>query len=403
MGKSAQFFLHTWLPDAMEGPTPVSALIHAATMVTAGVYLLCRMNPLLGLTPNARLVIAIIGAATAFVAATVACAQKDIKKVLAFSTVSQIGYMILAVGSGAYVAAIFLMICHAFYKALLFLGAGSVIHGLHHEQLISRMGGLRKLMPWTYATFLVGWLSIAGVPPFSSFWSKGDVLDNVYRRYPALWIVGIATALLTAYYMSRLFFVAFTGEARFDKPGPKGEPPIASPHESPWVMRLPLVVLAVCTILILFTDLPWMHTHNMATFLQPVFAERLFEPNESAATQFVLGCVDGILAIAGVLIAWRLWRKGQEHPELEPEFLERVWYWDDLYDAVIGRPSTRLSVLSAQFDTKVLDGAVMGVAAATTTKARLLRRIQTGQLRQYALVLLAGVVALLAYLLTRVF
>ena len=204
-GKSAQIPLFNWLPDAMEGPTPVSALIHAATMVTAGVYLLCRMNPVLHLAPNAEVVIAVIGAATAFVAATVATAQDDIKKVLAFSTVSQIGFMVMAVGANAYIAAIFLMVCHAFYKALLFLSAGSVIHGLHHEQDIKRMGGLRKFMPWTFGAFLIGWLSIAGVPPFASFWSKGDVLDNVYRHYPALWALGIVTALLTAYYMSRLF------------------------------------------------------------------------------------------------------------------------------------------------------------------------------------------------------
>ena len=179
-GKSAQIPLFNWLPDAMEGPTPVSALIHAATMVTAGVYLMCRMNPILHLTPTGMETIAIIGGVTAFVAATIACAQQDIKKVLAFSTVSQIGYMFLAVGSGAYVAAIFLMVTHAFYKGLLFLGAGSVIHGLDDEQDIKRMGALRRYMPWTTVTFIVGWLAIAGVPPLSGFWSKGDVLDNVF-------------------------------------------------------------------------------------------------------------------------------------------------------------------------------------------------------------------------------
>ena len=223
-GKSAQIPLFNWLPDAMEGPTPVSALIHAATMVTAGVYLLCRMNPLLSLSPDGRVVIAIIGGATAFVAATIGTSQRDIKKVLAFSTVSQIGFMVLAVGTGAYVAAIFLMICHAFYKALLFLGSGSVIHGLHGEQDIDRMGALRKFMPITFATFLIGWLAIAGVPPFASFWSKGDVLDSVYRHYPALWVLGIITAILTAYYMSRLFFLVFTGKARFDEPAADGRP-----------------------------------------------------------------------------------------------------------------------------------------------------------------------------------
>ena len=355
-GKSAQIPLFNWLPDAMEGPTPVSALIHAATMVTAGVYLLCRMNPLLGLTPNARLVIAIIGGATAFVAATVGTSQRDIKKVLAFSTVSQIGFMVLAVGSGAYIAAIFLMICHAFYKALLFLGAGSVIHGLHDEQDIRRMGGLRKLMPWTFGTFLIAWLSIAGVPPFSSFWSKGDVLDAVY-----LWVLGLVTAVLTAYYMSRLFFYAFTGKGRFNEVGPNGEPPLGDPHESPWAMRLPLVILAVCSILVLFIDLPWMHEHTLKTFLSPVFEKTLYEPHQSAGLQIELAILDAVLAVIGIVIAWVLWHKGEDRPELEPPFLANVWYWDNFYDSIFGRPGTKLAQFAATtVDQKVIDGAVNG-------------------------------------------
>ena len=220
-GKSAQIPLFNWLPDAMEGPTPVSALIHAATMVTAGVYLLCRMNHLLALSHAGTEVIAIIGGITAFVAATIACAQQDIKKVLAFSTVSQIGYMILAVGSGAYIAAIFLMVAHAFFKGLLFLGAGSVIHGLDDEQDLKRMGALRKTMKWTTVTFTVGWLAIAGIPPLAGFWSKGDVLDNVYAHYKLLWALGLLTAVLTAYYMTRLQVLAFGGEPRWDKVGPQ--------------------------------------------------------------------------------------------------------------------------------------------------------------------------------------
>src|SRR6202451_2700215 len=231
-GKSAQIPLFNWLPDAMEGPTPVSALIHAATMVTAGVYLLCRVHPILALSPDARWVIAIIGLATAFVAATIASAQQDIKKVLAFSTVSQIGYMVLAVGTGAYVAAIFLMVAHAFYKGLLFLGAGSVIHGLHDEQDLKRMGGLARFLPWTYATFLVGWLAIAGVPPLAGFWSKGDVLANVYAKSPALLAFALLTALLTGYYMSRLFFLAFTGDPRWQH-AVGDHPAHAAPHQFP--------------------------------------------------------------------------------------------------------------------------------------------------------------------------
>ena len=215
-GKSAQLPLYLWLPDAMEGPTPVSALIHAATMVTAGVFLMCRMSPMLDAASSyAPTLIAIVGAATALFAATIAVAQNDIKKVLAYSTVSQLGYMFLAVGSGAYTAAIFHMVTHAFFKALLFLGSGAVIHGMHHEQDMRRMGALRKLMPITAATFIVGWLAIAGVPPFAGFWSKDDILLAAYDKSPVLWVVGLVTALLTAYYMTRQVIMVFYGEARW--------------------------------------------------------------------------------------------------------------------------------------------------------------------------------------------
>ena len=402
-GKSAQIPLFNWLPDAMEGPTPVSALIHAATMVTAGVYLLCRMNPLLSLSPDGRVVIAIIGGATAFVAATIGTSQRDIKKVLAFSTVSQIGFMVLAVGTGAYVAAIFLMICHAFYKALLFLGSGSVIHGLHGEQDIDRMGALRKFMPITFATFLIGWLAIAGVPPFASFWSKGDVLDSVYRHYPALWILGIITAILTAYYMSRLFFLVFTGKARFDEPAADGRPAIHDPHESPKVMTIPLVVLAVGTLLVAGIDLPWMHAHTLKTFLEPVFTTNLYDPNESSGLQVILAAVDAIMAVIGIAVAWVAWRNGPDRPLLEPKFLANVWYWDNFYDAIIGRPGQRLAQEAARADVAVIDGAVMGAAAVVTKRAQALRRIQTGQVRQYALFIAAGLVAILVFLLVKAF
>jgi len=402
-GKSAQIPLFNWLPDAMEGPTPVSALIHAATMVTAGVYLLCRMNPLLGLSPNGRVVIAIIGGATAFVAATIGTSQKDIKKVLAFSTVSQIGFMVLAVGTGAYVAAVFLMICHAFYKALLFLGSGSVIHGLHGEQDIDRMGALRKLMPVTFVTFLIGWLAIAGVPPFASFWSKGDVLDSVYRHYPALWVLGLITAVLTAYYMSRLFYLVFTGKARFDEPAADGRPAIHDPHESPKVMTIPLVVLAVGTLLVAGIDLPWVHSHTLKTFLDPVFAKNLYDPNESGGLQIVLAIVDAIMALIGIVVAWLAWREGPVRPRWEPKFFANVWYWDNFYDAIIGRPGHRLAEEAARVDIEVIDGAVMATAAIVTKRAQALRRMQTGQVRQYALFIAAGLLAILVFLLVKAF
>ena len=394
-GKSAQIPLFNWLPDAMEGPTPVSALIHAATMVTAGVYLLCRMNPILHLSSTAQLVIAVIGVATAFVAATIATAQDDIKKVLAFSTVSQIGYMILAVGTGAYVAAIFLMVAHAFYKALLFLGSGSVIHGLNGEQNMKLMGGLRKLLPWTYATFLVGWLSITGVPPFSAFWSKGDVLDNVYARYPALWVLGLVTALLTGYYMSRLFYLTFTGTTRFGPDAPR------HPHEAPWSMRFPLVVLAIGSIAIGIIDLPWVHTHDLATFLAPVFAPTMYDAHESTTMLWILSSIDAVVAIAGMGIAWVLWKGRTDRPELERPFLKNVWYWDSFYDTIIGRPAERLSTFCLDvIDIKVIDGTVNGIAGLVT--AKVLQKMETGQVRQYALILAGGIVAILIFLLTKV-
>ena len=396
-GKSAQIPLFNWLPDAMEGPTPVSALIHAATMVTAGVYLLCRMNPILHLSSTAQLVIAVIGVATAFVAATIATAQDDIKKVLAFSTVSQIGYMILAVGTGAYVAAIFLMVAHAFYKALLFLGSGSVIHGLNGEQNMKLMGGLRKLLPWTYATFLVGWLSITGVPPFSAFWSKGDVLDNVYARYPALWVLGLVTALLTGYYMSRLFYLTFTGTTRFGPDAPR------HPHEAPWSMRFPLVVLAIGSIAIGIIDLPWVHTHDLATFLAPVFASTMYDAHESTTMLWILSSIDAVVAIAGMGIAWVLWKGRTDRPELERPFLKNVWYWDSFYDTIIGRPAERLSTFCLDvIDIKVIDGTVNGIAGLVTAKAKVLQKMETGQVRQYALILAGGIVAILIFLLTKV-
>src|SRR5580704_6968813 len=364
-GKSAQIPLFNWLPDAMEGPTPVSALIHAATMVTAGVYLLCRMNQVLALSPDARWVIAIIGGVTAFVAATIATSQQDIKKVLAFSTVSQIGYMVLAVGSGAYVAAIFLMVCHAFYKGLLFLGAGSVIHGLDDEQELKRMGALRKWLPWTFGTFMVGWLAIAGIPPFSGFWSKGDVLTNVFAKSPALYAIGVLTALGTAYYMSRLFYLTYTGKARWQDPAPDGRPAHHTPHESPWVMRIPLLVLAVFAAAGGIFDLPWVHHDSFSNWLQPVFGHTQFVDHEDGLEQWVLAIVDAVVATIGLTIAWVLWRERPgrtvDQPALEPAFLRRVWYWDDVYDTLIGRPGQAFArFCSVVVDGRVIDGAVNG-------------------------------------------
>ncbi len=401
-GKSAQIPLFNWLPDAMEGPTPVSALIHAATMVTAGVYLLCRVNPLLALSSSATWVIAVIGVVTAFVAATIATSQQDIKKVLAFSTVSQIGYMILAVGTGAYIAAIFLMVCHAFYKALLFLGAGSVIHGLEDEQDLKRMGALRRWLPWTFGTFMVGWLAIVGVPPFSGFWSKGDVLANVWAKSPALWVIGAVTALLTAYYMSRLFFLTFTGRARWQESVDAEHPAHHTPHEPSWIMRVPLVVLAVFAAVAGILDLPWIHHYSFANWLAPVFGTDLFDDHATSVNQWLLASIDAVLAVIGIAIAWQLWRARADRPELEPRFLARVWYWDDFYDAVFGRPSQAMARICATVvDARIIDGAVNGVAALVRGAGSGVRRLQTGYVRNYALAISLGLAGLIVFMLSR--
>jgi NADH-quinone oxidoreductase subunit L len=402
-GKSAQIPLFNWLPDAMEGPTPVSALIHAATMVTAGVYLLCRMNPLLHLTTQGTVVIATIGAVTAFVAATIACAQQDIKKVLAFSTISQIGYMVLAVGTGAYIAAIFLMVMHAFFKGLLFLGAGSVIHGLEDEQDLKRMGALRRYMKWTTVTFTIGFLAIAGIPPLSGFWAKGDVLDNAFAHYKVLWAIGLITAVLTAYYMSRLEILAFGGEPRFDRPGRNGEPPLHTPHESPWVMRLPLVVLAFFAFFGGVLDLPWVHTHNLQSWLAPVFSGTLYNDNLTGGAEWALVLTDIAAALIGVIVAAWLWRGATvDKPALEPAFLQRVWYWDDVYDTVLGRPSQRLATFCAWVvDARVIDGAVNGTAHLAKVTGTAARRLQTGYARNYALGIALGMALIIAFMLSR--
>ncbi|HEY5266721.1 MAG TPA: NADH-quinone oxidoreductase subunit L [Acidimicrobiales bacterium] len=396
-GKSAQIPLFNWLPDAMEGPTPVSALIHAATMVTAGVYLLVRMSPVLSMSPDGRATIAIIGGATAFVAATIATSQKDIKKVLAFSTVSQIGYMVMAVGVGAYAAAIFLMVAHAFFKALLFLGSGSVIHSLNGEQDMRNMGGLRKYLPLTFPTFLIGWLAISGIPPFSGFFAKGDVLTKVFEHNKALWVLGVLTAILTAYYMSRLFVLTFLGNERFRKVHPH------DPHESPWVMTLPLVILAVLSALGGLLDLPWAHSSSLAGFLSPTFGFVPAVATSSTFAQWGLALVDLVAAVIGLVAAYTIWRGVAERPRFEPSFLEHVWHWDDFYDATIGRPLTHAALFSDDvIEPRVLDGAVSGVAVGIRRSGEGLRKVQSGFVRQYALAMVLGMAVVVVYLVSRV-
>jgi NADH-quinone oxidoreductase subunit L len=396
-GKSAQIPLFNWLPDAMEGPTPVSALIHAATMVTAGVYLLVRMSPVLAMSSSGRMSIAVIGGVTAFVAATIATSQKDIKKVLAFSTVSQIGYMVLAVGVGAYSAAIFLMISHAFFKALLFLGSGSIIHALNGEQNMRLMGGLQKFLPLTFPTFLVGWLAISGIPPFAGFWSKGDVLTNVFEHNKLLWALGLLTAILTAYYMTRLFVLTFRGNERFGEVMNGHDP-----HESPWVMTTPLIILAILSVVGGVIDLPWLHHDSLAGFLEPTFGY-VVAGHASTAAQFGLALVDTAAAVIGLLAAFSIWRSISSSSRYESSFLENVWHWDDFYDATIGRPLTRgAQFADAVIEPKVIDGAVSGVAVGLRRSGEGLRKVQSGFVRHYALATLLGVAVIVVYLVARV-
>ena len=422
-GKSAQLPLYVWLPDAMEGPTPVSALIHAATMVTAGVYLMARMSPLLHEVPTVATTIAWVGVLTALFAATIACAQDDIKKVLAYSTISQLGYMFLAVGSGAYVAAIFHMVTHAFFKALLFLGAGSVIHGMHEEQDMKRMGALRKWMPVTSATFIAGWLAIAGVPPFAGFWSKDDILAAAYDKSIALWVIGALTAGLTAYYMTRQVALVFFGGERFrqaaaaddhaeaDKAELTEPEPVAEdhhgghdvePHESPWIMTIPLVVLAALSIVGGGLNLPFGKAAFLHRWLHSVFTDEIApEIHVATETKVAIGAVVTVLALIAVVLGFRLWASRSDRPQLEPVALKRAWGVDSLYAFLFGTGGGLVAAEAAAVDKTVVDGAVNGLGNAVRLGGTQLRRLQTGYVRNYALGIGAGAVLLLAYAVTR--
>lgn len=404
IGKSAQIPFYPWLVDAMEGPTPVSALIHAATMVTAGVYLMCRVAPLLALSPVTSTVIAAVGATTAFVAAAAACAQQDIKKVLAYSTVSQLGFMFLAVGAHAYVAAIFLMVAHAFYKALLFLGAGSVIHGLHDEQDLKKMGGLRRYMPITAATFVIAWLAIGGVPPLAGFWAKGDVLLNAWARDPVLWVVAALAAVLTAYYAGRETMLAFYGPERWREaaPPPRASREAGAPHESPWMMTVPLVVLAFLAVVGGLLDLPFPHLAVLHTWLLPVFGSHLRVISLSDAPRVALATTDAVLAVVGAGGAVLLWGRGRLHPSLEPRLLFLGFGLDLGLDRGVARPSTALAgVVAEEVEPKVIDGAVRGAAGLVAAGGGLVRRVQSGYVRRYALLLATGAVFVLGFVISR--
>ena len=379
-GKSAQLPLYLWLPDAMEGPTPVSALIHAATMVTAGVYLMVRLNPVISLASSqVGTIIAVVGVATALFAATVAVAQNDIKKVLAYSTVSQLGYMFLAVGSGAYVAAIFHMVTHAFFKALLFLGSGSVIHGMHHEQDMRKMGALRKVMPITAATFIVGWLAIAGVPPFAGFWSKDEILLFAYDKSPVLYLVGLVTALLTAYYMTRQVIMVFFGKARWhdahEEHGAHGDLGVTddheahTPHESPWIMVAPLVVLAGLSMVGGFIQLPFSSTvKRLEHWLAPVVEDAEHHLSHGAEDlKYVLMAVAVVVAVAGIVLSYLVYAKRRLQP-VEPAVLANGWYYDQTVSDFMGGPGRQAFDGVAWADSHLIDGTVSGLPGGSASR-----------------------------------
>jgi NADH-quinone oxidoreductase subunit L len=404
-GKSAQLPLYLWLPDAMEGPTPVSALIHAATMVTSGVFLMTRMSPVLHASYEwAPMIIACVGAATALYAATIAVAQNDIKKVLAYSTVSQLGYMFLAVGSGAYVAAIFHMVTHAFFKALLFLGSGSVIHGMHHEQDMRRMGALRKLMPVTAITFIIGWLAIAGVPPFAGFWSKDEILLYVYANNRGLYVVGLITALLTAYYMTRQVIMVFYGEAKWkDHAHDHGAHGDFEPHESPKIMLFPLIVLSVLSVIGGAMQLPFTKKlHFLEHWLAPVVEESEADIHHTWAyeNKYVLLVVAVLIAATGIAAAFAVYAK-KKAKAIEPRVLEQAWFYDAGAAKLVGGPGRAAFNAVAWADSHIVDGAVNGTATLVRGIASQVRKSQSGFTRVYAALMAVGAVALLAWFLYR--
>jgi NADH-quinone oxidoreductase subunit L len=424
--KSAQLPLYMWLPDAMEGPTPVSALIHAATMVTAGVYLVARAHPLFQLAPAALIVVAVIGGVTALFAATIALFQLDIKRVLAYSTISQLGYMFMAEGIGNYTAGMFHLTTHAYFKALLFLGAGAVIHSLAGEQDMREMGGLRKRLPITFWTFLIAALAISGIPPFSGFWSKDEILGSLLAQATAsgsgldyfLWIVGILTAGLTAFYMFRLVFGIFmgsyrgTGHAHHSEDDdeenlsahPTGKGGHFTIHEAPAIMTVPMIILAVLSVIgglvgsfALFGDPNY---HPFANFLAPVFAGATVAEG-SIGIQWISTGISIVLALIGIFGAWRLYGKGFQYRENRNPAYQLVfhkYYVDEALNAALLVPLQSIGRAATRFlEGDALDGGSRGIAWLLQKTSGGLRRLQTGYVRNYALAILIGVILIVVY------
>lgn len=403
-GKSAQIPLFTWLPDAMAGPTPVSALIHAATMVTAGIYMIARSNILFTLSPVTLEVVAIIGLATAILAAIIAVTQTDIKKVLAYSTVSQLGYMFLGLGVGAYTGAFLHVITHAFFKALLFLCAGSVIHAVSNEQDMRLMGGLRKKLPVTFMSMLAGTIAISGIPPFAGFFSKDEILAHAFEHSKVLWIIGVIGAMFTAFYMFRMLFLTFSGSFRGTH---EQEHHL---HESPPSMTIPLIVLAILSVVGGFIGVPHVlgGNHWLEHFLAPVFEvsnTKLPAVHTEASTEYILMAVSVASAIIAALIAYIRYVKGAHVPA--PDSADRnvlaklsynKFYIDEIYAALIEKPLNGLSrIFYKIIDKAVIDGIVNGFGKATGLAGKGIRLLQTGNIGFYIFMMVAGIIALLVY------
>ncbi len=411
MGKSAQFPLHVWLPDAMEGPTPVSALIHAATMVTAGVFMVCRLHPLFELSDAMMFIVAIIGAFTCFMSATIAPTQFDIKRVIAYSTLSQLGYMFMACGVGAFIAGMFHLLTHAYFKALLFLGAGSIIHALHHApdpNDIRIMGGLKKYMPITFWTLLIASLSISGIPGFAGFFSKDEILAQAFfSKYPwgkFIWFIGLIVASMTAFYTFRIFFKAFYGEFR-------GKEIIHGyPHESPRVMTIPLIFLAFGSIFAGWIGIPEIlgGRNLIEEFLAPILGHPRIVHEVSHSTEYLLIILSVVAGVFGIFLAWLVYVK---NPALETfvsknirplyTFLFRKWYFDELYHYTIVRPTLWISrtVVRGITDDTIIEGIVNGSARLVSIVGSGLRFLHTGIINHYSTFILIGIlVYLLIYL-----
>jgi len=406
-GKSAQIPLYTWLPDAMAGPTPVSALIHAATMVTAGVYMVARSGVLYVLAPLTMEIIGITALATMLLAAVIAIFQNDIKKVLAYSTISQLGYMFLALSVGAFTGAMFHLMTHAFFKALLFLGAGSVIHALEGEQDIMKMGGLRKTLPRTYWTFLIGTLAIAGLPPLSGFFSKDEILSSVFSNSLPLWIIAVIASMMTAFYMFRLLFLTFFGKNRTPNPASKNI------HESPLVMTLPLMLLAVLAFFGGFLNIPEIMGGNGALkeFLAPVFADAVklqqMTPHHVSATMEWTSM--GAVLVLVLVMAWMAYRRylmtddrylmtdgAEKNPIVR--IIENKFYVDEIYDAVFVKPALKISEALHEFvEVKFIDRLVDGAGSLVVKLSNLLRYLQAGHVGAYLFFMIIGILLILFF------